>query len=169
MPEAPPSPSTSPQTLLAELLARKQAQTSLVDYVGYLDLGFAPAAHHRLLIAALEEVERGECSKLAVFMPPGSGKSVYTSQIFPAWYLGRNPDHSVIAASHTQDLAERFGRKCRNLVASEEHRNVFGFGVAADRQSASQWETERAASTSRLGSAVRWQAGAVRWESSTIP
>jgi predicted phage terminase large subunit-like protein len=143
MAEAPPSPPTSPQTLLSELLARKQAQSSLVDYVRYLDLGFVPAAHHRLMIRHLEEVERGECPRLMLFLPPGSGKSMYASQIFPAWYLGRHPEASIIAASHTAELAERFGRRCRNYVAGEAHRNVFSCTVSTDRQSAGSWETER--------------------------
>ena len=134
---------TSPHELLSELLVRKQAKDSLEAYVRYLDLGFVPAAHHRLLIAALEAVERGECRRLMVFMPPGSAKSTYASVLFPAWFLGRHPEASVILASHTQDLSERFGRRCRNLVAGEAHRNVFDVGVAADRQSAASWETER--------------------------
>jgi hypothetical protein len=128
--------------LLSELLARKQAASSLVDYVRYLDLGFVPAAHHRLMIRHLEEVERGECPRLMLFLPPGSGKSMYASQIFPAWYLGRHPEASIIAASHTAELAERFGRRCRNYVAGEAHRNVF-CTVSTDRQSAGSWETER--------------------------
>jgi hypothetical protein len=136
-------PKSSPHSLLSELLRRKNAATSLTCYTEYLDLGFVPAAHHRLLIAALEEVERGECPRLMVFMPPGSSKSTYVSQIFPAWFLGRHPEASVIAASHTAELAERFGRRCRNFVAGEPHRNVFGVGVSADRQSAGSWETEK--------------------------
>ena len=75
-------------------------------------------------------------------MPPGSAKSTYTSIVFPAWYLGRHPQGSVIAASHTEELAERFGRRVRNIVASEAHRNVFGVGVAVDRKSVGEWETE---------------------------
>jgi predicted phage terminase large subunit-like protein len=143
MSEISPPPKSSPHSLLSELLRRKNAATSLEAYTEYLDLGFTSAAHHKLLITALEEVERGECSKLAVFMPPGSAKSTYASRIFPAWFLGRHPEASVIAASHTAELAERFGRLCRNLVAVEPHRNVFGVGVAMDRQAAGQWETER--------------------------
>jgi predicted phage terminase large subunit-like protein len=78
-----------------------------------------------------------------VMMPPGSAKSTYTSAIYPAWFLGRNPDQSIIAASHTQELAERFGRRVRNLFVGPAHRNVFGVGVAADNQAAGRWETER--------------------------
>ena len=50
---------SSPHSLLSELLARKNIQTSLTSYIEYAPLGFVPAAHHRLLIGHLEEVERG--------------------------------------------------------------------------------------------------------------
>jgi hypothetical protein len=53
------SSSSPPSELLAELLARKQAQTILGSYIAYCQLGFSPAAHHRLLIRHFEEVERG--------------------------------------------------------------------------------------------------------------
>lgn len=113
------SGSTDQMTAAArELLSRRQARASLVDYISYCELGFVPALHHRLLIAHLEAVERGECKRLVVCMPPGSAKSTYTSATFPARYLGRHPDHSVLACSHTQELAERFGRRVRNLFNS---------------------------------------------------
>src|SRR6516165_4733628 len=132
----------TPHALLEELLRRKQAKDSLIDYIAYMELGFVPAEHHRLLIRELEAVERGECQRLMVLMPPGSAKSTYASVVFPSWFLGRHPERAVIAASHTEILAQRFGRRVRNLVASEAHRNVFGVGVAADRQSVGEWETE---------------------------
>ncbi|MGK3946856.1 terminase, partial [Streptomyces caeruleatus] len=72
-------------------------------------------------------------------MPPGSAKSTYTSVEFPAWFLGRNPKLSVIAASHTKELAERFGRRVRNIVSSAEFDRVFGVSVAEDSASAGRW------------------------------
>ena len=138
-----PAEMTNQAAAAKELLARRQARASTEAYLAYLQLGFAPAAHHRLLLSGLEEVERGECSRLMVCMPPGSGKSFYTSVIFPSWYLGRNPARSIIAASHTQELAESFGRRVRNIYATPEHRNVFGVGIAADSGAAGRWETER--------------------------
>ena len=136
------TPSLWPSQAAQELLRRRGAKGSIEAYIDYHQLGFVPATHHRLLIGELEAVERGEYSRLMVYMPPGSAKSTYASVIFPAWYLGRHPEGSVIAASHTEELAERFGRRVRNLVASEAHRNVFGVGVAADRKSVGEWETE---------------------------
>jgi len=134
-------PNSSAQSLLLELLARKKAQEAIRPFIDYLDLGFKPAAHHVMLLEALEKVERGEIERLMVCMPPGSAKSTYTSVVFPSWFMGRNPKLSVIAASHTQELAERFGRRVRNLVASKEFGNVFGIGVADDSASAGRWDT----------------------------
>ena len=133
----------SPHSLLQELLARKMAAQAIAPCIERLDLGFRPAAHHKLLIEALEAVERGECERLMVCMPPGSAKSTYTSVVFPAWFLGRNPALSVIAASHTQELAERFGRRVRNILAMPAFERVFGFGLAEDSQAAGRWDTDR--------------------------
>lgn len=134
-------PKSSPHLLLKELLARKEAQENLPRFIEYIDLGFKPAKHHQLLLDALHKVESGEIERLMVCMPPGSAKSTYTSVVFPPWFLGRNPKLSVIAASHTQELAERFGRRVRNLVQAKEFGNVFGIGVADDSASAGRWDT----------------------------
>ena len=133
----------SPHLLLTELLQRTQAKDSLARFIEYRQAGYAPGRHHLLLIDKLEAVERGEIERLMVCMPPGSAKSTYTSVEFPAWFMGRNPSMSVIAASHTQELAERFGRRVRNIVASEEFDRVFGLGVADDSSSAGRWDTSR--------------------------
>lgn len=74
-----------------------------------------------------------------IFMPPGHAKSTYASVLFPAWYLAQDSTKSIIAGSHTGKLAERFGRKVRNLIA--EHASVLGYGLSEDSQAAGQWAT----------------------------
>jgi predicted phage terminase large subunit-like protein len=128
---------------LLELNRRIEAQTSLARFIEYRKAGYKPAKHHALLIDKLEAVERGDIRRLMVCMPPGSAKSTYTSVEFPAWFLGRNPQLSVIAASHTDTLAERFGRRVRNIVMSDEFRAVFGVGVAQDSAAAGRWDTDK--------------------------
>ena len=120
-------------------MLRRSIRRSLTDWS--LLNGFQPAKHHKLLIDRLEAVTRGEIDRLAIFMPPGSAKSTYTSALFPPWYLAQNPDKSVIAASHTAELAERWGRRVRNLVA--EHGPRLGFAIAADNQAAGRWGTDK--------------------------
>jgi predicted phage terminase large subunit-like protein len=112
--------------------------------------GFQPAAHHRLLIDELERVASGETRRLAVFMPPGSAKSTYTSVLFPPWLLS-SVSWNVLAASHTTDLAERWGRRIRNLVS--EHSAILGISLADDSQAAGRWA---------LGNGAEYYAAGVR-------
>jgi predicted phage terminase large subunit-like protein len=106
--------------------------------------GFEPAAHHILLLEKLTALTNGTGSdRVAVFMPPGAAKSTYASVLFPPWYLAQHPGHSVIAASHTAELAERWGRRVRNLIADPENAPILGFGLSADSQAAGRWETDK--------------------------
>ncbi|MDA8110243.1 MAG: phage terminase large subunit [Betaproteobacteria bacterium] len=131
-------PGVLPQ-LEAEL-SRRQQSKSLLAYVEATET-HRPALHHRLLIEKLEAIQAGTLKRLMVFMPPGTAKSTYCSVLFPAWYLGKHPTEPLIMATHTQDLSERFGRRVRNRVASQEFAEVFGIGVAGDSSAAGRWET----------------------------
>ena len=61
-------------------------------------------------------------------MPPRHGKSFLCSQYFPAWYLGRNPDHRVILASYANAFARSWGERARDAMA-EAGETVFGLKV----------------------------------------
>src|SRR5579883_662897 len=126
-----------------ELLARRIARRSLRQFIGVARPDLALALHHEHLVAELQKVEDGETRRLAIFMPPGSAKSTYTSTLFPPHYLGRHDRNCMIAASYGQRLSARFGKRCRNLVGSKLYRRVFGFGLALDSQAKDEWETER--------------------------
>ena len=134
-----------------ELIARYGARDSLAKWIAYRDIGLVPALHHELIIRELEAIERGEITRLMLQLPPGSAKSTYTSQEFPPWFIGRNPRHNIIAASHTLDFAERWGRKARNIVASREFKNVFDFTISEDSQAAGKWETTTGAEYFAVG------------------
>lgn len=98
--------------------------------------------HIRLVAAKLEAVERGEIKRLMLFLPPRHGKSQLASQLFPAWYLGRDPRRQVICASYAQGLADDFGRKVRNAMSSPEHLSVFpGSGLSRDSTAAERFST----------------------------
>lgn len=129
------SPQLSPHEAATELLTRRKVRGSLTEWVRHA--GFEPAKHHKLLLDELEAISDGRNDRLMVFMPPGSAKSTYGSMLFPPWYLSRHPDHMVIAASHTHELAARWGRKCRNLVA--EHGFSLGVSLADGDSAADRW------------------------------
>ena len=104
-------------------------------------VGLFPATHHKYLIGELERISRGEADRLMVLMPPGSAKSTYASVLFPAWWFSHHPSSSVIAASHTADLASYFGRQVRNMIA--EYSADLGYGLSNDNRSAARWQTTR--------------------------
>src|SRR5579875_1778276 len=79
--------------------------------------GLRPARHHFFLIEHLEQLACGSSDRLMVLMPPGSAKSTIVSVLFPAWWFVRHPRTSIIAASHTADLATHFGRQVREVIA----------------------------------------------------
>lgn len=122
-------------------LARRYTKDSLRAWCKYVlePIGQTPARHHLFLIDALEDVASGECDRLMVLMPPGAAKSSYASVMFPAWWFVQNPLSTVLACSHTQDLADRFGRHVRNLVTTEWE--VLEYNVQDDDRAASRWGT----------------------------
>jgi predicted phage terminase large subunit-like protein len=78
-----------------------------------------------------------------ITMPPRHGKSMLASEFFPAWYLGRNSDHSVVMATYAQDLADDFGRKVKNQIEDEAFAGIFpGVGLSDDSKSVKRFHIE---------------------------
>jgi predicted phage terminase large subunit-like protein len=75
---------------------------------------FHMGRHIELLCDRLQKVADGEIKRLMVFLPPRSSKSLVTSKLFPAWYIGRNPNHEIMSVSHSDQLASDFGRRKTN-------------------------------------------------------
>lgn len=121
---------------------RELARRRLVDFIRYTFPNYQAAAHHHLIADGLEAVERGDIDRLMITLPPRHGKSELASRRFPAWFLGRNPDLSVIAASYNSDLANDFGREVRNIVSSQEYGAVFQTALAQDSKAANRWHTQ---------------------------
>ena len=68
--------------------------------------------------------------------------SQLSSEFFPAWYLGRNPDKYIITATYSQELAEDFGRKVRNQLQDIIHQTLFPeCRLSPDSQSSKRFST----------------------------
>lgn len=85
---------------------------------------------------------RGDIPRLGVFMPPGSAKSTYASILFPPWLMA-GTNENVLAASHTTELAEKWGRRVRNAIS--EHSLILGAALAEDSQAAGRWALQSGA------------------------
>ena len=77
-----------------------------------------------------------------LFAPPGSAKTTYVLILLPSYYLANHPSHSILAATHSAEFAERWGKRIRNDI--ERDANTLALTLADD---------SRAARRSALGSA----------------
>lgn len=86
---------------------------------------YRPAAVHRVIAEALEEVAEGKNLRLLLSVPPQHGKSELCSRKCPAWLAGKFPWKHTILASYSADLAEGFGDDVRNVINQPEFAQVF--------------------------------------------
>ena len=86
---------------------------------------FIEGSHHRLVAEKFNKLATGELKRLIINMPPRHTKSEFASYLLPAWMVGRNPKLKIIQATHTGELAIRFGRKAKHLIDSEEYHKIF--------------------------------------------
>ena len=131
------------QLAAIELLNRRKARKSLIEFTKYTNDLYLPAAHHYLIADKLEKVASGEITRLMICMPPRHGKSELASRRFVPWYFGNHPSKQIIAACYNSDLASDFGREVRNIVASEEYQKLFETRLAADSKAAGKWHTDK--------------------------
>ena len=90
----------------------------------------------------LEAIERGEITRAIITAPPRHGKTKTVSEIFPAWFMGRNPASEVILASYAQGIATRFGRNIRNFMSDQNYKKIFPHSILSkDSKGKSEFAT----------------------------
>ena len=131
--------------MVDELTTRKASKAAYDDLIEFCQMmmpEFLVGKHHRILADMLMAIESGDKDRVCVNIPPRHGKSQLVSIFYPAWFLGRNPNKKVMMVSHTTDLAVDFGRKVRNLIATDAYSAIFPtVRLAQDSKSAGRWNT----------------------------
>ena len=104
---------------------------------------FVSGAHHKKMADAFDRIAKGKIKRLIINMPPRHTKSEFASHYFPAYLVGRNPSLKILQATHTADLAVKFGRKIRDLMLTEDFQKVFpDVLINPDSKAAGKWETQ---------------------------
>ena len=120
----------------------ESAQTAFMGFVGHMWPAFIEGRHHKIMAEAFEKIARGDLKRLIINMPPRHTKSEFASYLLPAWFLGQYPGKKVIQTAHTAELSVGFGRKVRNLVDSDDFKEVFpNLQLRADSKAAGRWST----------------------------
>ena len=121
---------------------QKTSQDNYLKFVKKIWPTFIEGKHHKIYADKLQKVADGKIKRLIINMPPRHTKSECASFLFPAWLMGRRPDLKIIQATHTAELAVGFGRKVKNLIDSDDFREIFpDIKLATDAKAAGRWST----------------------------
>lgn len=137
-----------------ELARRKLARKDLLRFGQYMLPHFKIYKHQRLIADALARVldfvnSKGQdgTGRLMIMTQPQVGKSLITSNLFPAWALGNHPNLNFILTSYNDDRATANSRAVRDLVDDARYRAVFGdlarggdgVALSSDARGAKEW------------------------------
>lgn len=129
----------------AELALRILTRKRLLPFVERFNPDYSAGWVHKDICRRLEQFSKDVAEKksprLMLFMPPRHGKSTLASVAFPAWHLGRHPDHEFISCSYSGSLAMGFSRKVRQLLREPSYKTAFKTRLDPDSQSAEAWLT----------------------------
>ena len=80
---------------------------------------------------------------LMINMPPRHAKSTFCTELFPAWYMLRDPRRFIMTTSYNNDLARGFGQNVLANVKHPEAQKAFtDFALNPKRQAPQEWATE---------------------------
>jgi predicted phage terminase large subunit-like protein len=125
----------------AEKKIQRKAKDDFMSFTKAVWPEFIEGAHHRVIAQKFNDLANKKINRLIINMPPRHTKSEFASYLLPAWMVGRNPKLKIIQATHTGELAVRFGRKAKTLIDSEEYSKIFDTTLREDSQAAGRWET----------------------------
>jgi len=131
------------QVLHAEKKIQNKAKNDFLSFVKCVWPDFVEGSHHRHIADKFNKLASGEINRLIINMPPRHTKSEFASYLLPSWMVGRDPKLKIIQATHTAELAIRFGRKAKNLIDSEEYTKIFQTRLQEDSKAAGRWETSQ--------------------------
>lgn len=149
----------SPQEAARELLRRRKARSSLVEYARFIEVPGAPlteaedeenfkpvetvlARHHEMILDATQRCIQRHSGRTMLFLPPGSAKSTYATVVAPSWAMGVKPGFKVIGVSYGSDLSRKFGRRTRSIIKQRAFQALFGTTLSAESSAADEWALE---------------------------
>ena len=139
----PPGEAAVVQEFMRRRAARAKGK-SFLEFTKAVYPWFQIEAVHVMIAAHFEQLRDGEIDRLMITMSPRTGKSVMTSELLPAWWIGNFPTDKILHASYALGLVEKFGRKIRNMLLDPTYRGIFpNTELAKDSKAAAQWSTTK--------------------------
>jgi hypothetical protein len=120
---------------LSQLAVRAYPDT----FAEWASLGkFKPYDYQRLISREVARAIYGGRGRILIAAPPRYGKSEFAAVWIPTWFLDNWPHKKVILASYGAELAEKWGRACRDNFLNIPH---LATRLDPDSRSAGRWNT----------------------------
>ena len=97
-------------------------------------------AHHALICDTLQRCMTTFEGRCMIFAPPGVAKSMYTSVLAPAWYMGNNPKARLILLTYAAELAETQSSRIQEVVRQEHFRGLFFEAPELANEAVGKWK-----------------------------
>lgn len=128
---------------------------------------FVVGKHHRMICDKLNDVLTGKIRRLIINIAPRYSKTELVSRMFIAIGMAINSAAKFILLSYSEDLALGSSVAVKDIVKSDEYKQLFGVEVAVGTDTKSQWNTTQGGgmyARSSLGPVTGFGAGAVENE-----
>jgi predicted phage terminase large subunit-like protein len=130
---------------------REDFYTFVLTMAPVLIPGFKSGRHIEIICHELqqlyESIKRNDksTSKLQVFLPPESMKTVLCSHLFPAWLLGKMPMYRIIAVAHSAEHAgKELGGNAKRIVQLPEYKEIFPkMKISSESPGTAFWKTTK--------------------------
>lgn len=133
----------SKDELLLEEIRQELSRRNYKDYIEYVHHGlYQHYPHTELICEAIQPIADGQPKRVIIELPPRHSKSMTITETFPSYFVGRNPNKSVIAASYSDSLARKFGRMNRDKVF-EFGKRLFDVSLSHERSASNNWGVEK--------------------------
>lgn len=101
--------------------------------------------HVSAICEHLEAVSSGQIKRLAIAVPPRTGKSGMVSVMWPAWDWIMNPSRRFLFASYAHNLSIRDGTRCRRVLQSPWFQQRWGerFRITSDMNTKIKFENNK--------------------------
>lgn len=124
------------------LEAQEAARGDFLAFMRYVWPQAIIGEHHKRIAEIFNRVANGTCKRVIINLAPRHTKSEMASYLLPAFIMGQKPSTKIIQATHTGELAVRFGRKVRDLMVTEPYRELFPNSyLKQDSKAAGRWDT----------------------------
>jgi predicted phage terminase large subunit-like protein len=130
---------------------REDFYTFVLTMAPVLIPGFKTGRHIEIICKELQDlyeaIKRNDKtkSKLQVFLPPESMKTVLCSHLFPVWLLGKMPMYRVIAVAHSGDHAgKELGGNAKRITQLPEYQEIFPkMKISSESPGTAFWKTTK--------------------------